>query len=65
MIQFGTKVKIRQVRDALSQGRSTKKVGETGVVRNGRPVDGSEIGYIVEFPDGVQGWFFAEELETL
>ncbi len=44
---------------------SSQRVGETGVVKARRIVDGSWIGYVVEFGDQTTNWFFEGELERV
>ncbi|MEN9240159.1 MAG: DUF2862 domain-containing protein [Thermostichales cyanobacterium SZTDM-1c_bins_54] len=60
MIRVGDKVKVKQIQD---RGQAQPLVGKEGVVREFRVVDGSQVGYVVAFPDNTAQWFFASELE--
>ncbi|GAB4218522.1 MAG: hypothetical protein OHK0012_28040 [Synechococcales cyanobacterium] len=62
MINVGDKVKVKAISDRGS-AQSPTKVGSVGVVREFRVVDGSSVGYVVDFPDKTAQWFFASELE--
>jgi hypothetical protein len=63
-IKVGNKVKVRSVRDR-GQDNISALVGKEAVVLARRVVDGSGVGYILEFPDRSRHWFFESELEVL
>ncbi len=64
VIKVGDKVRVRSVRDRGQESISAL-VGKEAVVLARRVVDGSGIGYILEFPDRSRHWFFESELEAL
>jgi len=63
-IKVGNKVKVRSVQDR-GQDNISALVGKEAVVLARRVVDGSGVGYILEFPDRSRHWFFESELEAL
>jgi hypothetical protein len=63
-IKVGNKVKVRSVQDR-GQDNISALVGKEAVVLARRVVDGSGVGYILEFPDRSRHWFFESELEVL
>ncbi|MFS8909462.1 cytochrome b6f subunit family protein [Synechococcus sp. OH2] len=64
VIKVGDKVKVRSIRDR-GQEEVSALVGKEAVVLARRGVDGSGIGYILEFPDRSRHWFFESELEAV
>jgi hypothetical protein len=64
LIKVGDKVKVRSVRDRGQEDMSAL-VGKEAVVLARRVVDGSGVGYILEFPDRSRHWFFESELEGI
>jgi hypothetical protein len=40
-------------------------VGEVGVIKEPKIVDGGKMGYIVAFNDNASTWFFQDELEEV
>ncbi len=64
LIKVGDKVRVRTVRDR-GQESVQALIGKEGVVLARRVVDGSGIGYILEFPDRSRHWFFENELEEI
>ncbi|MFS8913852.1 cytochrome b6f subunit family protein [Synechococcus sp. B60.2] len=64
VIKVGDKVKVRSIRDR-GQEEVSALVGKEAVVLARRVVDGSGIGYILEFPDRSRHWFFESELEVV
>ena len=61
MIRVGDKVKIQTLADR-GQAQYDNRVGTVGTVTGNRIIDGSTIGYLVEFEDGIVGWFYEKEL---
>ncbi len=64
VIKVGTKVRVRSIQDR-GQEEVSALVGKEAVVLARRVVDGSGIGYILEFPDRSRHWFFESELEAV
>ncbi|MFS8894130.1 MULTISPECIES: cytochrome b6f subunit family protein [unclassified Synechococcus] len=64
VIKVGDKVRVRSIRDR-GQEEVSALVGKEGVVLARRVVDGSGIGYILEFPDRSRHWFFESEVEEV
>lgn len=64
LIKIGDKVRVRSVQDR-GQEDINALVGKEAVVLARRVVDGSGVGYILEFPDRSQHWFFESELEGI
>ncbi len=64
VIKVGDKVRVRSIQDRGQQEVSAL-VGKEAVVLARRVVDGSGIGYILEFPDRSRHWFFESEVEAV
>ena len=64
IMQVGQKVRVSKLKDGGVKAIA-KKVGEIGVIKEQKILDGSEWGYIVKFPDTSKTWFFADELEPV
>ncbi|MFQ3614525.1 MAG: cytochrome b6f subunit family protein [Cyanobacteriota bacterium] len=64
LIKIGDKVRVRSVQDRGQEDMSAL-VGKEAVVLARRVVDGSGVGYILEFPDRSRHWFFESELEGI
>ncbi len=62
-MEIGDKVRVRRLRDRVSQEVVTK-LGKTGTVCGYKIVDGKGLGRLVEFDDKYSTWFFEDELET-
>lgn len=63
-MEIGQKVKVRRLRDRVSQD-IINRLGQTGVIRDYRVLDGKEIGVIVQFDDKYTTWFFEDELASV
>ena len=63
-MQVGQRVRVRSLKDSGVKAIAGK-VGEVGVIKEERILDGSKWGYIVKFPDSSKTWFFADELESV
>ncbi len=62
MIQVGQKVKVRRLRDRVSD-QIIEKLGKVGTVQSFKMVDGSGVGMLVQFDDAFATWFFEDEVE--
>lgn len=60
-LEIGQKVKVRRLRDRVSQDLAAR-LGQVGVVRQFKMVDGSGVGVVVQFGDDFSTWFFEDEL---
>ena len=60
-MKVGQKVRIRP---QVSKQVSTR-IGEVGVIKEPKILDGNSLGYIVKFTDNKATWFFSEELEAI
>ncbi len=63
-MQIGQRVRVRGINDGGGKAIA-KKVGEVGVIKEEKIVDGGKMGYIVTFPDSYKTWFFPDELESV
>ncbi|MBD2187200.1 cytochrome b6f subunit PetP [Pseudanabaena mucicola] len=63
-MQVGQKVRVREFKDGSGKSISNK-IGEIGVIKEEKIMDGSKWGYIVKFNDSSKSWFFADELESV
>lgn len=63
-MEIGQKVRVRRLRDRVSQ-EIIKKLGQSGTIREFKLVDGSGVGLLVQFEDNTGTWFFEDELEEL
>lgn len=61
-MEIGQKVRVRRLRDRVPQ-EVVKKLGEVGIVRQFKVVDGKGIGMLVQFEDKFSTWFFEDEVE--
>lgn len=62
LIKIGDKVRIRSIKER-GQEETSSRTGKLATVVARRIVDGSGVGYVVEFEDGTTNWFFEKELE--
>lgn len=62
-MQVGQKVRVRSFKDASGKAIANK-IGEIGVIKEEKIMDGGKWGYIVKFSDSTKSWFFADELES-
>ncbi len=62
-MNIGQKVRIRRLRDRVSQG-VIQKLGQIGVVQDFKMTDGSGVGVLVQFEDKFSTWFFEDEVEV-
>ncbi|MEL6321992.1 MAG: DUF2862 domain-containing protein, partial [Cyanobacteria bacterium J06626_14] len=59
-MEIGQKVKVRRLRDRTSQ-EVISRLGQSGTVTGFKMVDGSGVGFVVEFDDKFSTWFFPDE----
>jgi|GEM_PF-111200 len=65
-MEVGQKVKVRRIRDRVSDDVVSKiKQNPVGTISDYKMVDGSGIGAVVQFEGGFSTWFFEDELELL
>ena len=62
-MEIGQKVRVRRLRDRVSQ-EIIKKLGQSGIIRDYKVVDGCGVGLLVQFEDNTGTWFFEDELES-
>ena len=62
MLRVGDTVKLKALADR-GQSEFEQRIGSTGTVTSHRILDGSTIGYLVEFDDSTVGWFYEKELD--
>lgn len=64
IMQVGQRVRVRSLKDSGVKAIASK-IGEVGVIKEEKILDGGKWGYIVKFPDSSKTWFFADELESV
>lgn len=63
-IEIGQRVKVRRIRDRIPGSIVNElKQNPFGTVKGFKMVDGSGIGFIVQFDNNLSTWFFEDELE--
>lgn len=62
-MEIGQKVKVCRLRDRASQD-VIQRLGKSGVIKGFKMVDGSGVGFVVEFEDNFSTWFFPDEVEA-
>ena len=62
MLRVGDTVKVQALADR-GQPEFEERVGTSGTITSHRILDGSAIGYLVEFEDSTVGWFYEKELD--
>ncbi|MDX2255834.1 MAG: DUF2862 domain-containing protein [Pseudanabaenaceae cyanobacterium bins.39] len=63
-MKIGQRVRVRIIKDGGGKAIANK-VGEVGVIKEEKIVDGGKMGYIVTFSDATKTWFFPDELEAV
>lgn len=63
-MEIGQQVRVRRLRDRASR-EVIKHLGQTGVIRDFKMLDGSSVGALVKFEDNFTTWFFEDELEPV
>jgi Protein of unknown function (DUF2862) len=61
-MEIGQKVRLRRLRDRASQ-EVINHLGQIGVIQGYKMLDGSNVGFVVQFADTFATWFFEDELE--
>ncbi len=61
-MEIGQKVKVCRLRDRVSS-EVAGKLGQVGIIKGYKMVDGSGVGLVVEFTDKTATWFFTDELK--
>lgn len=65
-IEIGQQVKVRRLRDQIPAGILSKlKQNKVGTVEGYKMVDGSGVGFVVNFNNQFSTWFFEDELEPM
>jgi Protein of unknown function (DUF2862) len=63
-MEVGQKVRLCRIRDRVSNDIS-QVLGKVGTIQGYKMTDGSGVGVLVKFEEGVQSWFFEDELEPV
>jgi hypothetical protein len=63
-MEVGQKVRVCRIRDRVSSDIS-QKLGQVGTIHGYKMTDASGVGVKVKFDDGMQTWFFEDELEPV
>jgi len=63
-MKAGQKVRILRFKDSVGANIKSR-VGEVGIVKEPKILDGAKMGYIVSFNDNLTTWFFPDELEAI
>ncbi|MEO1373632.1 MAG: DUF2862 domain-containing protein [Cyanobacteria bacterium J06635_10] len=64
-MEIGQQVKVVALRDRLSSGVTSKKLGKVGTITDFKITDGMGVGAVVKFDDNSATWFFEDELEVV
>lgn len=60
-LEIGQKVQVRRMRDRVSKDVATR-LGQVGIIKDFKVLDGKNIGALVKFDDNYTTWFFEDEL---
>ena len=63
-LEIGQKVQVRRMRDRVSKDIGAR-LGQTGVIKDFKVLDGKNIGALVKFDDNYTTWFFEDELRQV
>ncbi len=63
-MEVGQKVRVCRIRDRVS-GDISQQLGQVGTIHGYKMTDGSGVGLKVKFENGMQTWFFEDELEPV
>ena len=63
-MEVGQKVRLCRIRDRVSNDIS-QVLGHVGTIQGYRVTDASGVGVLVKFEEGVQSWFFEDEVEPV
>ena len=61
-MEIGQRVRVRRLRDRTSQ-EVIAHLGQYGVIKDYKVMDGNTVGRVVKFDDNFTTWFFEDELE--
>ncbi|MBW4514432.1 MAG: DUF2862 domain-containing protein [Timaviella obliquedivisa GSE-PSE-MK23-08B] len=61
-MEIGQRVRVRRLRDRTSQ-EVIDHLGQYGVIKDYKVMDGNTVGRVVKFDDSFTTWFFEDELE--
>jgi hypothetical protein len=65
-MEIGQKVKVRRLRQKMATDVMEKiKQNPMGTVKEFKMTDGSGVGVVVDFGNGISTWFFADEIEAV
>ncbi|MEO1427524.1 MAG: DUF2862 domain-containing protein [Cyanobacteria bacterium J06632_19] len=64
-MEVGQKVKVVRLRDRLSSGSISNKLGKVGTIKDFKITDGKGVGCVVKFDDSSATWFFEDELKVV
>lgn len=60
-LEIGQRVQVRRMRDRVSKDLGAR-LGQTGIIKDFKVLDGKNIGALVKFDDNYTTWFFEDEL---
>ena len=64
-LEIGQRVQVRRMRDRVAKTLAAR-LGKTGIVKDLKVLDGSNIGALVAFEaDDYTTWFFEDELKVV
>lgn len=61
-MEIGQQVKVCRLRDRVP-ANVVKRLGEVGIVKGFKVLDGMNLGVVVQFKDEFATWFFEDELK--
>ncbi len=65
-MEIGQKVKVLRLRQSMSADKIQKiKENPVGTVTGFKMTDGSGVGVVVDFGNGLATWFFEDEVKTV
>ncbi len=63
-MEIGQQVKVCRLRDRVSPP-IVKRLGQVGIVKGFKVLDGMNLGVVVQFEDEFATWFFEDELRAV
>ncbi len=65
-MEIGQQVKVKGIKQAIPGNIINRlKQNPIGTIKEFKMVDGSEIGYWVQFEENMGTWFFEDEIEAI